>query len=152
MNTLQRNNRCGKFLLYLADLCVCRGEANKKVQELICNSVLNERNRNIFLLTEMCPVQQAGKFEVYIRWSGAGSSQKSLVAACSDPASEEDRQMVDYYKHQLDLMAQMCQDQQYLAIDPPPERKLLNIGHELPVDLVLQCVFPLSIFTFHLNQ
>jgi hypothetical protein len=49
--------------------------------------------------------------------------------------------MIDYYRHQLELLAQMCQDQQYLAIDPPPERKLLNISRELPVELVLQSVF-----------
>lgn len=48
--------------------------------------------------------------------------------------------MIDYYRHQLDLLSQMCQDQQYLAIDPPPERKLLNISHELPIGLVLKCM------------
>lgn len=46
--------------------------------------------------------------------------------------------MLDYYRHQLILLAQMCQDQQYLAIDPPPERHLLNISQELPIDLFLQ--------------
>jgi len=46
--------------------------------------------------------------------------------------------MFDYYKHQLELFAQLCQDQQYLAIDPPPERKLLNISQQLPVDLVIK--------------
>ncbi|KHJ79911.1 RIH domain protein, partial [Oesophagostomum dentatum] len=54
---LVRNNRLGKFLDYLADLCVCRGEANKKVQELICNSVLSERHRDIFMETKL-----VGKF------------------------------------------------------------------------------------------
>lgn len=34
----------------------------------------------------------------------------------------------------------MCKEQQYLAIDPPPERKLLNISHELPIGLVLKCM------------
>nr|CAD2173261.1 unnamed protein product [Meloidogyne enterolobii] len=48
--------------------------------------------------------------------------------------------MFDYYKHQLELFAQLCQDQQYLAIDPPPERKLLNISQQLPVDLVIKCI------------
>jgi hypothetical protein len=51
----------------------------------------------------------------------------------------EDADMLDYYRHQLDLLAQMCQEQQYLAIDPPPERRLLNISHELPAELVLRC-------------
>lgn len=44
-----------RFLVYLADLCVCRGEANKKIQELICNSVLSKKNRDIFMKTKMCP-------------------------------------------------------------------------------------------------
>lgn len=39
----------------MADLCVCKGDANKKIQELICNSVLSERNRDIFMKTELGP-------------------------------------------------------------------------------------------------
>lgn len=34
---------------------MCRDEANKKIQELICNSVLSERNRDIFMKTELAP-------------------------------------------------------------------------------------------------
>lgn len=44
---------CLRFLDYLADLCVCRGEANKKIQELICNCVLSEANRDIFMETKV---------------------------------------------------------------------------------------------------
>ncbi|KAI1708380.1 inositol 1,4,5-trisphosphate/ryanodine receptor domain-containing protein [Ditylenchus destructor] len=139
---LVRNNRCGKFLMYLADLCVCRGEANKKIQELICNSVLSEKNRDIFMQTEMCPSNDFStgrKFEVYICWSYSNTQCQSLVG-CAESKSDQDREMIDYYRHQLELLAQMCQDQQYLAIDPPPERRLLNISQELPIDLVLQCM------------
>uniref|UniRef100_A0A183CC87 Inositol 1,4,5-trisphosphate receptor n=1 Tax=Globodera pallida TaxID=36090 RepID=A0A183CC87_GLOPA len=139
---LVRNNRCGRFLTYLADLCMCRGEANKKIQELICNSVLSERNRDIFMRTLMKPLANADdkrKFDVSICWNYAGANCRCLVA-CAESVREEDREMIDYYRHQLELLAQMCQDQQYLAIDPPPERKLLNFSRELPVDLVLQCM------------
>uniref|UniRef100_A0A914HGQ2 MIR domain-containing protein n=1 Tax=Globodera rostochiensis TaxID=31243 RepID=A0A914HGQ2_GLORO len=139
---LVRNNRCGRFLTYLADLCMCRGEANKKIQELICNSVLSERNRDIFMRTLMKPLANANdkrKFDVSICWNYAGANCRCLVA-CAESVREEDREMIDYYRHQLELLAQMCQDQQYLAIDPPPERKLLNFSRELPVDLVLQCM------------
>ncbi len=58
----------------------------------------------------------------------------------AESKSEEDRDLIDYYRHQLALLAQMCQEQQYLAIDPPKERRLLNISEELPIDLVLQCM------------
>uniref|UniRef100_A0AC34QF85 Inositol 1,4,5-trisphosphate receptor n=1 Tax=Panagrolaimus sp. JU765 TaxID=591449 RepID=A0AC34QF85_9BILA len=137
---LVRNNRCGKFLDYLADLCVCRNEANKKIQELICNSVLSEKNRDIFMKTEMTqPIGE--RSEIYICWeeSFIRGSCKSLVA-CAHSKVEEDQEMIGYYRHQLGLLAQMCQDQQYLAIDPPPERKLLNLSTELPIELVLQCI------------
>ncbi|KAI6214303.1 Inositol 1,4,5-trisphosphate receptor [Aphelenchoides besseyi] len=86
-----------RFLDYLADLCVCRGEANKKIQELICNSVLSERNRDIFMKTELAPSLK--------------------LSASQGKVMEEER-----------------------AIDPPPERKLLNISNELPINLVLQCM------------
>ncbi|VDO36997.1 unnamed protein product, partial [Onchocerca flexuosa] len=46
----------------------------------------------------------------------------------------------DLFRHQLDLLAQMCHNQQYLAIDPPPERRLLNLSLELPANLVLKCI------------
>uniref|UniRef100_A0A914EMS7 Inositol 1,4,5-trisphosphate receptor n=1 Tax=Acrobeloides nanus TaxID=290746 RepID=A0A914EMS7_9BILA len=139
---LVRNNRCGKFLDYLADLCVCRGEANKKIQELICNSVLSERNRDIFMKTERGPgLLPEAKYEIYLCWSETMDSGdcKSLVE-CAQSNTSEDQEMIDYYRHQLGLLAQMCQEQQYLAIDPPPERRLLNISQELPIDLVLQCM------------
>ncbi|KAI6239561.1 Inositol 1,4,5-trisphosphate receptor [Aphelenchoides fujianensis] len=137
-----------KFLDYLADLCVCRGEANKKIQELICNSVLSERNRDIFMKTELGPslnrlsasnANSGRKMEVYICWNFPNSICRSLVQ-CAESRSPDDFEMIDYYRHQLGLLAQMCQDQQYLAIDPPPERKLLNISIELPIHLVLQCM------------
>uniref|UniRef100_A0A914YSR1 Inositol 1,4,5-trisphosphate receptor n=1 Tax=Panagrolaimus superbus TaxID=310955 RepID=A0A914YSR1_9BILA len=139
---LVRNNRCGKFLDYLADLCVCKGEANKKIQELICNSVLSEKNRDIFMKTEMAfPNAEDGKSDIYICWEETfiRGSCKSLVS-CAHSQLDEDKEMIDYYRHQLGLLAQMCQDQQYLAIDPPPERKLLNLSSELPIGLVLQCI------------
>uniref|UniRef100_A0AC35EUE8 Inositol 1,4,5-trisphosphate receptor n=1 Tax=Panagrolaimus sp. PS1159 TaxID=55785 RepID=A0AC35EUE8_9BILA len=139
---LVRNNRCGKFLDYLADLCVCKGEANKKIQELICNSVLSEKNRDIFMKTEMAfPHSEDGKSDIYICWEETfiRGSCKSLVS-CAHSQVDEDKEMIDYYRHQLGLLAQMCQDQQYLAIDPPPERKLLNLSSELPIGLVLQCI------------
>ncbi|KAK6016311.1 RIH domain protein [Ostertagia ostertagi] len=154
---------CG-FLTYLADLCVCRGEANKKVQELICNSVLSEKHRDILMETKLVSMEgissdslfddsiedknlivfPAAHFsivqiddEVYIGWLGQ-PLQKLVELAESSRKNTTDAEFLDYYRHQLDLLAQMCQEQQYLAIDPPPERKLLNISQQLPAELVLK--------------
>uniref|UniRef100_A0A1I8EE46 Inositol 1,4,5-trisphosphate receptor n=1 Tax=Wuchereria bancrofti TaxID=6293 RepID=A0A1I8EE46_WUCBA len=134
---LVRNNKDGRFLDYLADLCVCRGEANKKIQELICNCVLNEVNRDIFISTI---IYDKSSNEVWICWSNSYCKQLVSVAMDAAKGQTEDIEVLDYYKHQLDLLAQMCQDQQYLAIDPPPERRLLNLSLELPADLVLRCI------------
>ncbi|EJD74264.1 cation channel family protein [Loa loa] len=134
---LVRKNKAGRFLDYLADLCVCRGEANKKIQELICSCVLNELNRDIFISTIIC---NKSCNEIWICWSNSYCKQLVSVAMDAANGQTEDTEMLDYYKHQLDLLAQMCQDQQYLAIDPPPERGLLNLSLELPADLVLRCI------------
>ncbi|KJH49238.1 RIH domain protein [Dictyocaulus viviparus] len=131
---LVRNNRLGKFLDYLADLCVCRGEANKKIQELICNSVLSTKHRDILMDTKMVDG------EVYIGWMDQKLRSLVELADGSKNIKTEDAEFLDYYRHQLDLLAQMCQEQQYLAIDPPPERKLLNLSQQLPAHLVLRCV------------
>uniref|UniRef100_A0A0N4ZIS5 Inositol 1,4,5-trisphosphate receptor n=1 Tax=Parastrongyloides trichosuri TaxID=131310 RepID=A0A0N4ZIS5_PARTI len=144
---LVRKNKSGKFLDYLADLCVCRGEANKKIQELICNSVLSEGNRDIFMETEKRPILNPTpedikffrKYQIYL--CTQGTYCKSLLNCSLDANSnKEDAGMLDYYRHQLGLLAQMCQDQQYLAIDPPPERHLLNVSKELPIELIIQCM------------
>ncbi|KAL3982635.1 RIH domain family protein [Acanthocheilonema viteae] len=134
---LVRNNKAGRFLDYLADLCVCRGEANKKIQELICSCVLNELNRDIFISTI---IYDKSCDEVWISWSNCYCKQLVSVAVDAAKGQTEDIEILDYYKHQLDLLAQMCQDQQYLAIDPPPERRLMNLSLELPADLVLRCI------------
>ncbi|UMM28392.1 hypothetical protein L5515_011260 [Caenorhabditis briggsae] len=129
---LVRNNRQGKFLDYLADLCVCRGEANKKIQELICTSVLSDKHRDIFMDTKVI------NGEVEIGWDP--NFRKLVDIAEGAKSNHDDVEHLDYYRHQLDLLSQMCQEQQYLAIDPPVERGLMNISQQLPAELVLQCM------------
>ncbi|CAB3409789.1 unnamed protein product [Caenorhabditis bovis] len=129
---LVRNNRQGKFLDYLADLCVCRGEANKKIQELICNSVLSSKHRDIFMDTRIVDD------EVEVGW--APNFKRLVDIADGARVNHESSELLDYYRHQLDLFSQMCQEQQYLAIDPPPERRLMNISQQLPAELVLKCM------------
>jgi len=90
------------------------------------------------MLTEKRLISSQNNFEVYICWGYSGSKCSPLVNCSNLLAEEDEKEMFDYYKHQLELFAQLCQDQQYLAIDPPPERKLLNISQQLPVDLVIK--------------
>ncbi len=89
---LVRNNRQGKFLDYLADLCVCRGEANKKIQELICNSVLSERHRDIFMDTKLIDG------EVYIGW-GQENLRKLVNVSEAAAMHNEDAEFLDYYRY-----------------------------------------------------
>ncbi|KAK5979247.1 hypothetical protein GCK32_018811, partial [Trichostrongylus colubriformis] len=88
---LVRNNRLGKFLDYLADLCVCRGEANKKVQELICTSVLSEKHRDILMETKLIDD------EVHIGWIGR-PLRKLVELAESSRRIVEDAEFLDYYR------------------------------------------------------
>jgi hypothetical protein len=60
----------------------------------------------------MCPsVERIRKFDVFICWNYSGASCQSLVG-CVQSQSFEHVELLDYYRHQLDLLAQMCQEQQ----------------------------------------
>lgn len=74
--------------------------------------------------------------EVHIGWAGDLHSLVELAQEANYGGRPAEK--LDYYRHQLDLLAQMCQEQQYLAINPPPDKKLMNISQELPIDLVLR--------------
>uniref|UniRef100_A0A5S6QTU2 Inositol 1,4,5-trisphosphate receptor n=1 Tax=Trichuris muris TaxID=70415 RepID=A0A5S6QTU2_TRIMR len=130
---LVRKNREGRFLDYLTLLCVSKNEANKKIQELICLLVLSEANRDILLETRMLADQ------VLISWRGHEPLLlEKLAIECSE--NEEAARILEYYKHQLDLFSQMCLDRQFLAIDPPQNKMLLNLSRELPINTLLRCM------------
>ncbi|VDP15227.1 unnamed protein product [Soboliphyme baturini] len=130
---LVRNNSEGKFLDYLTLLCVCKGEANKRIQELICESVLSKSNMDILVRTTCV------KGEVYLQWCNKEAVSLRSVAENAMKSSEE-QTLLNYYRHQLDLFSQMCLDRQFLAINPPVNKKLLNLSKELTVDTILQCM------------
>ncbi|CDW52771.1 inositol 1,4,5 trisphosphate receptor type 1 [Trichuris trichiura] len=135
---LVRKNREGRFLDYLTLLCVCKNEANKKIQELICLLVLNEANRDILLETR-CRRKAQTFFLVFISWRGDEPLLLEKLALESGD-NEEAARVLEYYKRQLDLFSQMCLDRQFLAIDPPDNKMLLNLSRELPIDILLRCM------------
>lgn len=74
--------------------------------------------------------------QVFLCWSWSETECK-LLRSITTEDTPENRNMLEYYKHQLDLFAQMCLDRQYLAINPPTAENLLNLSSELPVDTLL---------------
>ena len=38
-----------RFLTYIGDLCVCRGQAIQKVQMMVCNVVLQDTNADVLM-------------------------------------------------------------------------------------------------------
>ncbi|XP_068212186.1 LOW QUALITY PROTEIN: inositol 1,4,5-trisphosphate receptor [Palaemon carinicauda] len=76
--------------------------------------------------------------EVVLTWNN-GECSKSIVElatrAQSFPADSdcgEDRLILEYYQHQLDLFSNMCLDRQYLAIKP--------LSPLLKINLMLKCM------------
>ncbi|KAK7083804.1 Inositol 1,4,5-trisphosphate receptor type 1, partial [Halocaridina rubra] len=142
-----------RFLDYLKVLCISNNQAIPRTQELICKSVFSEKNRDILIETRM--VEEDIEVEVDIEGSGSmlaieqgeevvltwnnGECSKSIVELASraqsfpsDSECGEDRLILEYYRHQLDLFSNMCLDRQYLAIKP--------LSPLLKINLMLKCM------------
>ncbi|XP_038666908.1 inositol 1,4,5-trisphosphate receptor type 2-like isoform X1 [Scyliorhinus canicula] len=145
---LLRRNREPRFLDYLSDLCVSNNIAIPVTQELICKFMLNASNADILIQTKL--LSNRGDFtlesslledyveddEVWLYWIDGdkephGKSIRHLAQEAKE-GNKEDKDILTYYRYQLNLFARMCLDRQYLAID--------QISTQLGVDLILRCM------------
>lgn len=150
--SLVRKNRESRFLDYLSDLCISNKVAIPITQELICKAVLSPQNSDILIGTRMVRTQLEEEVEVegtggqiepmitieeeedvYLFWDNGMKckSIRELAAGCLED-NKEDRNILEYYRHQLDLFSGMCLDRQYLAIN--------NLSPHLDIDLIQKCM------------
>ena len=148
-----------RFLDYLSDLCISNKKAIPVTQELICKSVLSDKNSDILIETHMMTTQVEEvpdigdeingileddelesesltsyrlESQVFILWN---HKQKplSLTDLCREAKPNREYQAIlDYYRHQLDLFSNMCLNRQYLALN--------NLSTYLDIDLILKCI------------
>ncbi|XP_045141563.1 inositol 1,4,5-trisphosphate receptor type 1 [Echinops telfairi] len=149
--SLVRKNREPRFLDYLSDLCVSMNKSIPVTQELICKAVLNPMNADILIETKLVLSRfefegpsagenalEAGEDEeeVWLFWKDSNKEIRSKsvreLAQDAKEGQKEDRDVLSYYRYQLNLFARMCLDRQYLAIN--------EISGQLDVDLILRCM------------
>ncbi|XP_054164139.1 inositol 1,4,5-trisphosphate receptor-like isoform X3 [Oppia nitens] len=147
--SLVRKNRESRFLDYLSDLCISKKVAIPITQELICKTVLSPKNSDILIETRLVRTQVEVDYEIegesepfvtteeeediVLLWDNSTKSKsirelaKGITSGCA-----EDQNILDYYRHQLDLFSNMCLDRQYLAIN--------NLSSHLDIDLIHKCM------------
>uniref|UniRef100_A0A8C9L750 Inositol 1,4,5-trisphosphate receptor n=1 Tax=Pavo cristatus TaxID=9049 RepID=A0A8C9L750_PAVCR len=143
--SLVRKNREPRFLDYLSDLCVSMNKSIPVTQELICKAVLNPANADILIETNCLFYNDDGENalevgedeeEVWLFWRDSNKEIRSKsireLAQDAKEGQKEDRDVLSYYRYQLNLFARMCLDRQYLAIN--------EISGQLDVDLILRCM------------
>uniref|UniRef100_A0A8C0KRR8 Inositol 1,4,5-trisphosphate receptor n=1 Tax=Canis lupus dingo TaxID=286419 RepID=A0A8C0KRR8_CANLU len=138
--SLVRKNREPRFLDYLSDLCVSMNKSIPVTQELICKAVLNPTNADILIETKQiespCLRTTEDEEEVWLFWRDSNKEIRSKsvreLAQDAKEGQKEDRDVLSYYRYQLNLFARMCLDRQYLAIN--------EISGQLDVDLILRCM------------
>nr|DBA33817.1 TPA: hypothetical protein GDO54_001448 [Pyxicephalus adspersus] len=145
--SLVRKNREPRFLDYLSDLCVSNHIAIPVTQELICKCVLDPKNSDILIKTELRPVKEMSQSpeymsieyceeEVWLVWLDKNNDthEKSIRQLSQEAraGNAHDENVLTYYRYQLKLFARMCLDRQYLAIH--------EISKQLSVDLIFLCM------------
>ena len=148
--SLVRKNRESRFLDYLSDLCISKKVAIPITQELICKTVLAPKNSDILIKTYLqetsfnvemdlptrsgeeitLEVMRGTEETVILVWDN-GKKTRS-ICELSQSGSPEDRTLLEYYRHQLDLFSNMCLDRQYLAID--------TLSSQLRIELIQKCM------------
>uniref|UniRef100_A0A8C4UQT4 Inositol 1,4,5-trisphosphate receptor n=1 Tax=Falco tinnunculus TaxID=100819 RepID=A0A8C4UQT4_FALTI len=125
--SLVRKNREPRFLDYLSDLCVSMNKSIPVTQELIFNAF-----KDGFPSVK----QKEDEEEVWLFWRDSNKEIRSKsireLAQDAKEGQKEDRDVLSYYRYQLNLFARMCLDRQYLAIN--------EISGQLDVDLILRCM------------
>ncbi|XP_053994130.1 inositol 1,4,5-trisphosphate receptor isoform X10 [Hylaeus volcanicus] len=140
-----------RFLDYLSDLCISNKKAIAVTQELICKSVLSEKNKDILIETRMMKTQveveeldekqENGEpritvmeeFEIFLLWNnGTKSMSLNELSRGAKMGSVTDAAILDYYRHQLNLFSNMCLNRQYLALN--------NLSPHLDIGLILKCM------------
>ncbi|KAJ3639793.1 hypothetical protein Zmor_003130 [Zophobas morio] len=145
-----------RFLDYLSDLCISNKKAIPVTQELICKSVLSQKNSDILIETRMMKTQVevqevseehplegddeleqlvtvVEECQIILLWNNRQKSM-SLSELCKNAklGSRDDQAILDYYRHQLDLFSNMCLNRQYLALN--------NLSPHLDIELILKCM------------
>lgn len=145
--SLVRKNREPRFLDYLSDLCVSNHIAIPVTQELICKCVLDPKNSDILIQTELRPLKEMAQSheylsieyseeEVWLTWTDKNNEhhEKSVrqLAQEARAGNAHDENVLSYYRYQLKLFARMCLDRQYLAIH--------EISKQLGIELIFLCM------------
>ncbi|XP_043605368.1 inositol 1,4,5-trisphosphate receptor isoform X2 [Bombus pyrosoma] len=140
-----------RFLDYLSDLCISNRKAIAVTQELICKSVLSEKNKDILLETRMTKTQVEveeldekqendepritvmEEYEVFLVWNnGMKTMSLNELSRAAKIGNVQDAAILDYYRHQLNLFSNMCLNRQYLALN--------NLSPHLDIGLILKCM------------
>ncbi|CAJ0920372.1 unnamed protein product [Ranitomeya imitator] len=147
VSLVRKKNREPRFLDYLSDLCVSNHIAIPVTQELICKCVLDAKNSDILIKTELRPVKEMSQSpeymsieyceeEVWLVWLDKNNDtlEKSIRQLSQEAraGNGHDENVLTYYRYQLKLFARMCLDRQYLAIH--------EISKQLSVDLIFLCM------------
>uniref|UniRef100_A0A8B9MHI5 Inositol 1,4,5-trisphosphate receptor n=1 Tax=Accipiter nisus TaxID=211598 RepID=A0A8B9MHI5_9AVES len=131
--SLVRKNREPRFLDYLSDLCVSMNKSIPVTQELIFTAF-----KDGFPMSSGENALEVGEDEeeVWLFWRDSNKEIRSKsireLAQDAKEGQKEDRDVLSYYRYQLNLFARMCLDRQYLAIN--------EISGQLDVDLILRCM------------
>lgn len=138
---LLRERRQPDFLDCLSDLCITKDNSVSAItQKLVCDYILSENNEDILIKTF---TNQDGD-QILLstsHWERTENCQTAF-AIITKPLGEivirslngydEDIQLLDYYRHQLDLFSALCMARQYVSID--------ILSKRLPTRLIQNCI------------